>query len=177
VDIILRSRLFGASYSELNDPMEGYYYYQDGELNETVRDKIEEEKNSLRITSLSRINDNHLMWAHYADGHKGVAIGISIDGTAYDVRDIKYDGSIVVNGRDYSSRTAIDILSHKLAVWKYEEEIRVFQRGRQYIDVKIIEIILGHRVSNQNVGLVQDLISKVNPRIKVIRAKNIFSIK
>ena len=28
VDIILNNRLYAASYQDLNDPMEGHYYYQ-----------------------------------------------------------------------------------------------------------------------------------------------------
>lgn len=174
VDIILKNRLYAAQYKDLNDPMEGQYYYHRGELNRTIRDKILEEKGTLRILSLSRINNNQLMWSHYADGHKGVAIGVRIDQTEYDVQPIEYDGIVTIRNSDYNGQTAREILRHKLEVWSYEEEVRVFQRNQMFIDVKIEEIILGQRVSNQNVGLIRDLLEKINPEIKIRRAEELF---
>lgn len=174
VDIILKNRLYAAQYKDLNDPMEGQYYYHRGELNRTIRDKILEEKGTLRILSLSRVNNNQLMWSHYADGHKGVAIGVRIDQTEYDVQPIEYDGIVTIRSSDYNGQTAREILRHKLEVWSYEEEVRVFQRNQMFIDVKIEEIILGQRVSNQNVGLIRDLLEKINPEIKIRRAEELF---
>ena|SRR5690554_3746169 len=174
VDIILKNRLYAAQYKDLNDPMEGQYYYHRGELNRTIRDKILEEKGTLRILSLSRVNNNQLMWSHYANGHKGVAIGVRIDQTEYDVQPIEYDGIVTIRNSDYNGQTAREILRHKLEVWSYEEEVRVFQRNQMFIDVKIEEIILGQRVSNQNVGLIRDLLEKINPEIKIRRAEELF---
>ena len=174
VDIILKNRLFASHYKDLNDPMEGQYYYQSGELNRTIRDKIREEKGTLRILSLSKVNDNQLMWSHYADGHKGVAIGVRIDNTKYDVQPIQYDGIATIRHSDYNSQTSREILSHKLEVWSYEEEVRVFQENQMFIDVQIEEIILGQRVSNQNIGLIRELIEKINPEIRILRAEDLF---
>lgn len=176
VDIILKNRLYAAQYKDLNDPMEGQYYYHQGELNRTIRDKILEEKGTLRILSLSRINNNQLMWSHYADGHKGIAIGVKIDNEKYDVQPIEYDGIVTIRNSDYNGQTAREILRHKLEVWSYEEEVRVFQRNQMFIDVKIEEIILGQRVSNQNVGLIRDLLDKINPEIQIIRAEELMEI-
>jgi hypothetical protein len=174
VDIILKNRLYAAQYKDLNDPMEGQYYYHQGELNKTIRDKILEEKGTLRILSLSRVNNNQLMWSHYADGHKGIAIGVKIDNSKYDVQPIDYDGIATIRNSDYNGQTAREILRHKLEVWNYEEEERVFQRNQMFIDVKIEEIILGQRVSNQNNGLIRELIEKINPDIRIIRAEELF---
>ncbi|MBO6495308.1 MAG: DUF2971 domain-containing protein [Roseivirga sp.] len=174
VDIILKNRLYAAQYKDLNDPMEGQYYYHRGELNKTIRDKILEEKGTLRILSLSRVNNNQLMWSHYADGHKGVAIGVRIDEIEYDVQPIEYDGIVTIRNSDYNGQTAREILRHKLEVWSYEEEVRVFQRNQLFIDVKIEEIILGQRVSNQNVGLIRELLEKINPEIQIRRAEELF---
>lgn len=176
VDIILKNRLYAAQYKDLNDPMEGQYYYHQGELNRTIRDKILEEKGTLRILSFSRINNNQLMWSHYADGHKGIAIGVKIDNEKYDVQPIEYDGIVTIRNSDYNGQTAREILRHKLEVWSYEEEVRVFQRNQMFIDVKIEEIILGQRVSNQNVGLIRDLLDKINPEIQIIRAEELMEI-
>jgi hypothetical protein len=174
VDIILKNRLYASQYKDLNDPMEGQYYYQSGELNRTIRDKIREEKGTLRVLSLSRVNNNQLMWSHYADGHKGIAIGVRIDNEKYDVQPIQYDGIATIRNSDYNGQTAREILSHKLEVWNYEEEERVFQANQMFIDVKIEQIILGQRVSNQNNGLIRELVEKINPEIEIIRAEELF---
>ena len=113
------------------------------------------------------------MWSHYADGHKGIAIGVKIDDEKYDVQPIEYDGIVTIRNSDYYGQTAREILRHKLEVWSYEEEVRVFQRNQMFVDVKIQEIILGQRVSNQNVGLIRDLLNKINPEIHIIWAEEL----
>lgn len=175
VDIILRNRLHASEYKDLNDPMEGQYYYQKGKLNRTIRDKIREEKGTLRVLSLSRINNNQLMWSHYADGHKGVAIGVRIDNSKYDVQPIRYDGIATIRNSNYNEQTSREILSHKLEVWNYEEEERVFQQNQKSISVIVEEIILGQRVSKQNNGLIRELIEKINPEIRILRAPELFN--
>ena len=77
VDIILKNRLYAAKYRDLNDPMEGHYYYRRGELDRNLRDRLTEEKGILRICSLSRTNNNELMWSQYTNGQRVVAIGTS----------------------------------------------------------------------------------------------------
>jgi hypothetical protein len=84
VDFILKNRHYAAQYKDLNYPMEGQYYYHQGKLNRTIRDKILEETGTLRILSLSRVNNKQLMWSHYADGHKGTTIGVKIDNERYE---------------------------------------------------------------------------------------------
>lgn len=127
VHIILKNRLFVAKYKYLNDPMEGQYYYQNGYLNKSIRDKIREEKGTLRICSLSRVNNNDLIQSHYADGHKAVAIGVRIDNEKYKIKPIQYDGIAIIKESNNNNRTAEEILSHKLEIWSYKKEERVFQ--------------------------------------------------
>lgn len=53
VDILLKNRLYAAKYKDLNDPMEGQYYYQTGELNRNIRDKLLEEKGELTLSAFT----------------------------------------------------------------------------------------------------------------------------
>lgn len=116
------------------------------------------------------------MWSHYADGHKGVAIGVKIDNSRYDAQPIQYDGITTIRHSNYNSQTSREILRHKLEVWKYEKEVRVFQENKKFIDVQIKEIILGQRVSNQNIRLIKGLLEKINPEIRILSAKDLFDI-
>ncbi len=171
VDILLKNRLYAAKYKDLNDPMEGQYYYQTGELNRNIRDKLLEEKGELRLCSLSKIKDNQLMWSHYANGQRGVAIGLRIDSTQYTVRPIQYNGLAYIRNQDFNDQTAIEILSHKLEIWNYEEEVRIFVRDKHFIDITVEEVITGVAMSNADFSFVRELIEKINPSIRIIKAE------
>jgi len=174
VDIILKNRLYASLYRELNDPMEGQYYYRTGELENTIREKLLQEKGNIRLCSLSRTNNNELMWSHYANGQRGVAIGVKINTGVYEVKPIQYNGLAVIRSQDFSNQTVTEILSHKLEVWNYEQEERVFvYNNKTYIEVRVEEIITGRSMSNYDYSLLRDLIEKINPSIHIIRAEAI----
>ncbi|MGF1850532.1 DUF2971 domain-containing protein [Vibrio satsumensis] len=174
VDIIMKQRLYAAPYFDLNDPMEGRYLYSQGSntLDEDVRALIKGEKEKIRICSLSRDPENELMWSHYAEGHRGVAIGVEVDDTEYEVKPIIYDGLHVLNRNNLNQNAALDILSHKLNVWEYEQEERVFVKGKHFISVRVKEVIFGRSMSNQDKGFIRELVEKIDPSIEL---KNAFS--
>ncbi|WP_108808179.1 DUF2971 domain-containing protein [Aquimarina spinulae] len=173
VDIILKNRLYAARYKDLNDPMEGQYYYRHGELNQRIKEKIRDEKGELRICSLSKVRNNELMWSHYANGQKGVAIGVKITDQNYIAENVQYNGIIYVRDQDYNHQTARQILCHKLDVWAYEEEKRIFTMNERYVKISVHEIITGRKMNTRDINLVTELIEKINPNIKIIRADEI----
>lgn len=170
VDIILKNRLYASKYVDLNDPMEGQYYYNKGDLDKTIIRKLASDKGDLRLCSLSRKRDNELMWSHYAEGHRGVAIGIIVDCNQYDVRPIQYTGPAYLTTGQIQNDTPREILSHKLNVWSYEEEERVFITDKFYIDVQVAEVITGRAMSNQDFSFIKETIERINPLIQVIKA-------
>ena len=173
VDIILKKRLYSAKYKDLNDPMEGQYYYRRGELDRDLRNKLMEEKGELRICSLSRINDNELMWSHYSNGQRGVVIGVRIDETKYIIRPIQYSGLALIQNSNYNDQTAIDTLSHKNEVWNYEQEERAFVHRKNFIDVEVVEVITGRSMSKQDLGFIRSVIKKIDSGIRIIKADTI----
>jgi hypothetical protein len=170
VDIILNQRLYAAPYLDLNDPMEGHYLYSRGELDSDVRELIRGQKEKLRICSLSKVNDNELMWAHYSEGHRGVAIGLEIDEIKHYVEPIEYDGFPQVDRLNIHNLTAIEILTHKLEVWSYEEEVRAFTSGKMHVDVKVVEVLLGRSMANQDKSFITKLVGSINRNIEVYNA-------
>ena len=170
VDIGLKKRLYAASYSELNDPMEGRYDYESGSLDSDVRDLIERQKERLRICSLSEIPDNELMWSHYSEGHRGVVIGVEVDESKYKVVQVNYHKGLKKVGlMDINNSTAQEIFSHKLDFWQYEKEVRVFVEGTFYVDVSVEQIIAGRSMSNKDFGFITDLVSKIDNTIEIVR--------
>ena len=179
VDIVLNNRLFAASYTNLNDPMEGYYRYTTGELTEEILDAIKGEKQKLGICSLSRRNDIELMWSHYCDGHKGLVIGVEIDSSKYEITPIEYNGLSDISNADTFNRSyqeiAKSILTNKHNIWSYEEEVRAFVEGSNFIDVNVREIILGQKMDTRTQSFIRKLVGKINPDIN-IRVSNIYDI-
>ena len=171
VDIIMKNRLYTAKYVDLNDPMEGQYYYNKGELDKSMLRKISSDKGELRLCSLSRKRDNELMWSHYSEGHRGVAIGLTVDSNKFDVRPIQYTGIHYLNGKQIEHDTPREILSHKLNVWSYEEEERVFVTDKFYVDIGVKELITGRAMSNKDFSFIKEVVEKVNPSIKIIKAQ------
>ncbi len=170
VDIVLKQRLFAAPYFDLNDPMEGHYLYSRGVLSRDLVSAIKGEKEKIRICSLSREPEHPLMWAHYADGHHGVVVGIDVDINKYDVRPVIYAGlHHVANAGDHEILgTAKEILCHKNEVWKYEQEERVFVSKSSYVKVEVKEIRLGTKIRPDEKIFLRELIERVSEDINVV---------
>lgn len=170
VDIVLKNRIFAASYSDMNDPMEGYFLHNLGDNSSNLISAFRGKKSSLKICSLSRKNNDPLMWSHYADCHRGVAIGLSVDRTKYDVRQIKYTGLSHINDVDviHLADTAKNILCHKHICWEYEEEERILiDDGSEFADVKVIDVLLGSRMKLDDKEFIKELLLNINPKIRV----------
>lgn len=172
VDIILNKRLYAARYLDLNDPMEGHYIYVNGGVhNNDIVNAIKGEKESLRIVSLSRNPSSTLMWSHYANGHRGVLVGVEVNENKYDIQRVNYSDSLFNLEYNYSnqgSSLAEHILSQKQSAWSYEDEERIFVRnGREYAEVEVKEVVLGSKMSTRNRGFIKKLISKIDPNIIV----------
>lgn len=168
VDIILNNRLYASKYDTLNDPMEGHYLYNDGVLDNTILDLIYSQKQQLKVCALSKNPDNFLLWSHYADGHHGVAFGVRINDVNYSVNDIEYLSNLTIIDR-YDAMTTKTILSKKLDLWSYEEEVRAFCETGNYIDVSIEKLIVGRKMGDQEYGFIRKLIDKINPTIEITR--------
>lgn len=173
VDILLNNRLYAAQFKDLNDPMEGYYYYR---LNKSEQKRFNEENLYLRICSLSRKNDDELMWSHYAQGQRGVAIGVKTFDLQKKIIPVQYNGFPEISFPNINLETVKEIFSHKLPAWHYEEEVRIFLQRRMYFKVSIEEVITGRAMNTRDYSLITDLVKKINPNIKIIKAETFMNI-
>lgn len=170
VDALLKDRLYAAPYFDLNDPMEGQYIASPGGgIDEDVRGYLEGAKKKVRICSLSRRFDIDLMWAHYANGNRGIVLGVEVDSAKYDIRSVNYSGPASVSRNMLNPTSPQEILSRKLEAWSYEEEVRVFTEGSNFVSVRIREVLVGSRISNQDFSLLSELVERVRPELRVTR--------
>jgi hypothetical protein len=180
LDIVLNERLYCAPFEELNDPFEGLYiavsHFPPVMLQRTgsVRHSLEnasslhEHEKYSRICSLSSSFKDVRLWAHYADGHKGVAIEIDFAGHEADVVPIHY----LTELKRYSNTIlgAVfpdDVLRHKTVHWLYEEEVRILQGAPFYpIAGRITSVILGVRVSSDHKNILDKVLPENIPMIE-----------
>jgi predicted nucleic acid-binding protein len=109
------------------------------------------------IVSLAERNNCPLMWSHYGDQHKGIAVGYSVpDRSAEQLFKVKYGGKSMVEASrvaamldgDEEARRAVDdaVLLRKAQDWRYEKEWRLIgRRGAQDSSVELEEIVFGMR--------------------------------
>lgn len=170
IDILLRKRLYMSTYSELNDPMEGVFLYDSSISSENIR-IVRNQKKKTYICSLSRKCNNMLMWSHYAKGHTGCCIEISVTSKKENlqVRKIEYQNNEV--RLNENNLDVYKVLSVKSPLWEYEDEIRYFRQEnngkRPFLKVKIYRIIFGTKVAPKKFNFYKRLINAIDNRIIV----------
>lgn len=167
-DIIMNEQLHSAGFDKLNDPMEGIFYYDNG-VDKTIIDSIKAAKQKHKVCSLSEDFKHPLLWAHYADGFKGICIEIGIE-QGYNVHEIKYmNETPKINNGSYSNLTeesydsfAVRALTRKFKEWTYEGEYRLFNTDdspKISSGIRVLSILFGVHTSD----LYKEIISRIAP--------------
>lgn len=174
LDILINKRLYLATYTELNDPMEGAFVISGDGMDHHTLDLLRSKKNDLRICSLSKKYNNILMWAHYADSNKGCCIECEVT-SIKDVEavEVSYVPKIEPIGKLGLDEAAKLVLSRKLKCWKYEDEVRFmksipeYSRKSKFVKIKIHKIYLGVNVSSKDKAFYANLIRSIDSSIVV----------
>jgi len=176
LDILANERLYCADYRELKDPVEGVYRYNEfvhkvAGLGTFVFPAEVSSLNSLlgkgerppRVCSLSASSAHFLLWAHYADGHRGVAIELELDVPDFgSPARVEYVPTLKEFSRTLlMGATPRQVLLHKTAQWAYEAEYRILHDS-DFFDVsgRISGVLVGSKVSVAHL----DLLAKIAPR-------------
>lgn len=164
LDILLNSRLYAASFEELNDPMEGFFRYDRNNSNVSLIETIANQKKKLKICSLSGTSDNNLMWSYYANGHQGIVIELEF-GKKTPVRPMDYTGISDINDMLHLSdgdneAIAREVLSKKEPFWKHENEYRIITT-ESYVSIVIKKIIIGTKAKRDKKALLKKLLVKL----------------
>jgi Protein of unknown function (DUF2971) len=151
-----------SKYDDLNDPFELLAMSLDDRVSRTVMNEAKQKINSeLRILCCSKRWISPLLWGHYADKHKGIALEFEIPTSS--VQEIRYEkdrASIDLNALMKSANNAAKIemlkmYTTKYNLWSYEEEARIQFTKHQLIrkgdfdfinlggEVKITGLVLG----------------------------------
>ena len=134
------------------------------------QDKI---NSSFRVASLAADNKNRLMWAHYADEHKGFCIEYDYSKASllnlpapviYSKNRIKVPWAVMMNNSSENRRHATQCYMKALLVkdeaWFYEQEWRIIipQIGAEFVNMPPISCVyLGARCSEDNKSRIKEL--------------------
>jgi hypothetical protein len=167
LDMILKERLYAASYHELNDPMEGVI-----KVDETVpKDREAEWEDiiqNLGITCFTKDSENTLMWSHYADGGKGCVVEFELlDEQEY--HKVSYLKKPILKNKDINFLKALEVLKYKDKPWKYEAEYRCILVKEKFLPVNIKSITFGTRSDTETVDMLMHILSLCKPNLKVQR--------
>ncbi|EMP56956.1 hypothetical protein MSNKSG1_02816 [Marinobacter santoriniensis NKSG1] len=128
VDVLEALRIRFTSVVSLNDPFECLLKIGEKEYELSPRDAV----NSVNFVSLSRNHKNLLMWAHYADCHKGFVVAFHRNHRYFrDSNSVRYRRQrLDLNGAQPHRLTPEEITKsitlEKAVDWAYEEEERLF---------------------------------------------------
>lgn len=161
-EILRSSHLRASRYSELNDPLEGHYFYNKDKIPNEVIEEIRFSKNKTRICSLSKTSDNYLVWSHYADGYRGFALGVTVTDHNKPMQ-VKYLERLPSVGKDTKAK---DILMKKLDLWSYEKEYRVLT-NQEFVNVEIKQVILGAKMNDVIKSAIKNLVKQASPQVEV----------
>lgn len=151
-------RLKAKIAQEGNDPLENH------------DEQFQERKKSTKITCFSEIDDNILMWAHYADKHRGACIGFntrlisSCFGKDSLISNVVYNRELITkNLSEFREDAIFHWICSKAIDWEYEKEVRIVL-GPAYPEmmpiniVSIGEIILGCSLLEEEKQRIESLI-------------------
>ena len=208
LEILRSASVWYSNKSQLNDPFDCYpeiigyddprvearfdQYLRDSGIESGVRILPEEKHAMLREALDNHINkcgvfcvssslDSELMWAHYADNHKGIAIGIKpnpensedADKIHLAPTEVSYDGRgkvLLLDFVDYllnefscAARDRIIKAAYfcKNSAWVYENEYRLLSidsHGLRNIEKMITSVTYGLRFDETKIDLVRQII-------------------
>ncbi|MCW5724690.1 MAG: DUF2971 domain-containing protein [Maricaulaceae bacterium] len=135
IDFIKHRRIKVSKVDELNDPFEYISCnLADSRFRKVMKNAIKDKRKEIGLISLTKSRKNPLMWAHYADSNRGVALGVTYTGNPRSLVKVNYinkrtNPEILVNHL-YNNTIPTDeefrwIVCSKFACWSYEEEYRV----------------------------------------------------
>lgn len=185
---IAEKKAWYSRYAELNDPYEGRY------INKSNDPAFDYLIKTYLVCCFSKNNNNFLMWAHYAENHKGICLEYDVEEEAYKTSfmEITYAKSLPELERverypaGHPSAGAISanikkdgpIFLTKSVDWKYEEEVRtlrisqeLWRKGEKHpvTGGKLSAVYFGLRTDETTKAIIRGLVS-TNSRIQFWQA-------
>lgn len=170
IQIIKDKEVFCSDWRYLNDIMEGTFFVDP--LGRTVAGEIVSAKQKLNVCCLSLNCKSKLMWAHYGNSFKGLAIGLSGPyGEGHTPEEVEYERSPSAFDPLVSvESSAKAALLRKPEEWSYEEEYRVVTDKKFVKFRKIEHVVLGKNIKSYLRREFEELCNKKGIEVKYLSA-------
>jgi hypothetical protein len=166
-----------AELEELNKPLSADEQREFGEI---FSSEIKAKLKTTGVLSLCAINDNVLMWSHYADSHKGVCLKFCLEkwpDLKTNILPVCYPKErllLQLDSETLKTEQAVEALVlTKDPSWAYECEWRSLARSpgkNSFPEVALVGIILGCQISPGNEKWLRSILPS-SGRIKLYRAE------
>lgn len=126
---IAKRRLKVSRVKHLNDPFEFQAFdLTDREFRKSIRAGIDEIHEQCGLICFSKSWRSPLQWAHYADRHTGICLGLEILPEHEDIiKEVIYvPERLRVNMKNVTEELIKQLIRTKFDKWRYEEECRIF---------------------------------------------------
>ena len=172
LEALAKQRLKVATFGDLNDPFELLSSdFTDPRVRQPFREWKRRMSQVMGLLCFSRHWNNPLLWSHYADKHKGIALQFEVSDdvavpVTYRKSRMRLDMTKVLKKEQFSAEYAEKLAATKSSHWAYEEEVRVpvdlaecdresdlwFERFSH--DVRLVGVICGplSRIKNSDIA-------------------------
>jgi hypothetical protein len=166
IDDLKKSRIRVSTFDTLNDPFEMMPYRRySSEARQPYNRVLRKISKKWGLLSFSKTWIDQLLWAHYADKHKGIALGFGISG--YEILKVDYTPDKIreklelTDDEEKNEEKFLSLAKGKYQEWAYEKEYRILvelndckpEKGNFFIPfgkgLEIEEIVLGCRLDSE----------------------------
>ena len=171
-------------FCDLNDPFElSPFVLSNGDQRDALIHALKEISERHGLLCFSIKWSNPLLWAHYADKHKGICLGFDLPDDLIGHVEYVSTRRPFPNPSELNERRAKEWLLTKFSGWCYEAEFRVFaeleqedEKGNYFADFKknkmtLREVILGCKCTFPPESVLQSLLAPYDEEVKVIKAR------
>jgi hypothetical protein len=176
LDMVLNGRLYCAHWDKLNDPLEGRYEIWLRKEEENIRGEmtnvIEKKRKFCRIAALSADPTHILLWSHYANGHKGVAVEVDIprnDPYLKKVHYLPYWYTPVFSENSQTEYTMRHLFTEKGSEWAYEREYRIITEEEFFLLHKpVTRVLVGPKADAQQIETLKKAVWRKGRKVKIV---------
>lgn len=184
IESLVNMGIYKNNVNNFNDPFDPYLKKYNTILNEECK--------KIKVTCFSQKNDNLLLWAHYANNHKGLCLGYKLndkdskvffDKVIYKEIETELQDSYLVEkgmseeiGLKENILTLKELYLRKHKDWAYEDEYRLIyfdinDEDVYYKNVELKEVIFGMDSSKSDEELIKKIVNNIygDGKIKFFR--------
>jgi hypothetical protein len=138
----IRGEVHLASWSEFNDPLEGYFSYIAHSDHRHIVDAIVGGKSEYRVSCFCKTYKKFPLWAYYAGNHRGICLEYEVNKKCLPenciLERVVYSRALPQLDADQSVDEQVkSFLFTKLLPWKHECEVRLLGKNLTHHNVKL----------------------------------------